>query len=368
MTIPCAHQTTRSRPRRLAWVKRARGLLALSLLALQGCLTSTWAEYPVKDSGRVANSDLKIYWLDNRSVLFQGHFLNADGSINGPNGTIKTSETLYEWDTDSRALKEHGDIGGGLCYANGYVRYWRRKEGESDGKIVDLIAGEIGKQTKIDPSLPDLPIDRETCKPRNDLPLPEWTQGKKVLRLKPEHGFLVLGPDKQDRNTQVTFHLKGAMEGITMPFKRREASLAFIKYAPFKQAYFIVGEYFLANPNHPDGGYNMSPWPKGTAIPAWWLYLDGRVEEIKLPTESRDGVWFFGMRNGIYYVSPRSPNANGLFKVLNDKKVDRILRGQIDAYAISSDGCRIAMNHDPNFTGKRGQGTVKAINVCAQGE
>src|SRR6266404_2681295 len=218
----------------------------LALLACQACSTLTWAEYPLRDSGRVANSASNIYWIDAHRVLFQGHFWNADGSLNAPDGQQRNSETLYEWDIAAGRLKEHGDIGGGLCYANGYVRYWRRVDAESQSSEAEWIAGELGRQVKVGSQY--VSVDRETCKLRNEAALPDWTHGKAVVRLTPEFGFLVSGEEKDDRNTPVMYHPRGERDGILMPFKRREFHT--VTYFGFKAAYFLRADYFVVVAGH----------------------------------------------------------------------------------------------------------------------
>jgi hypothetical protein len=342
-------------------------LIALSWLI--GSLTAACAQHPIRDSSRPAfpsSFAQSIYWIDNKRVLFFG----LDGRhVKRSDGSDWALSSLYLWDVESGAVESLGDIATSLCYANGYVRYprWKLTNGEP-GKDFEVLAGEFGKEALIDTS-GSAPIDPETCKPRTTAPLPEWTQGKAVKRLRPEHGFLVLGPEKDDRNWPVTYHPNGNPQGIPMPFKRREAYLAFINYVPFKGAYFLTGDYFIANPEHPLDGYNRSPWPKGLPIPMWWLYPDGRVEEIRLPTDSRfaTATTTFPAKAGVYYISPDYPHGDGLFKVIDQNKVERIIKGFIDAYAVSPDGCRIAMDHDPSYVGKRGLGTLKVIDICARG-
>ena len=346
-------------------MKKMRWLLLVAVVACHGCSALTWAEYPLKDSGRVANSASDIYWVDDHRVLFQGHFWNADGSIKGPGGVPKNSETLYEWDIESGALTEHGDIGGGLCYANGYVRYWRRNESDSERSRAEWIAGELGRQARIDSLY--ITVDRETCKARSDDLLPEWTQGKAVLRLRADHGFLVLGEKTEDRNTPVTYHPKGVRSGVVMPFRRREARLASIKYVPFKDAYLITGDYFISDPHHPLGGYNRSPWPKEKPMPVWWLRPDGTVTEINLHNDTRFGVWIFAMRPGLFFISPgASVNMDGLF-FTSEATVKRIVKGFIDRYAVSPDGCKIAINHSQISRPSRPQGTLKVVDLCKEG-
>lgn len=339
---------------------RLLAALALAASVLACASRSLVAQsYPITDSRHAAGSE-NIYWVDDQRVLFQGF---GDRRALRPDGVEININKIYLWDVKSGAVVDRGEIGGGLCFSGGYVRYWRWTK-DGPGRVVEWMAGKLGHEVPVEQSV----TDPETCRSRNDSPLPDWTAGKKVLRLRQEHGFLVLGPERPERNTPVTYHPKGLSDGILMPFKRREAWLSFIKYVPFENAYFIVGDYFVADPRNPLGGYNKSPWPKDVPIPVWWLYPDGRLKEIKLPTDSRDGSWTFPARGGIYYVSHRYPDAAGLFKVLDGSKVRQMVRGSIQGYVVSRDGCKIAMNHDENYAGKRGQGTVKAVDVCKKGE
>lgn len=352
----------------MPWIGCAARLAAQFLLVLWASSALAQA-YPVKDSHRKVSDSANIYWVDERRVLFEG-FNERD--IVRPDGYKVLLNSLYLWDVKSGALEDQGEIAGGLCYADGYVRYRKWEEGAVGSKHGDLIAGKLGSQVRVDPTPPSVRIDLETCQLRKEpQPLPEWTLGKGVVRLRPEHGFLVVGsdiPNDRMRNTEVTYHPNGAMEGVLMPFKRREAHLTSVKYIPFKGAYFIEGDYFVANPQHPWGGYNKTPWPKDVPIPVWWLYPDGRVEEITLPTESRLGDRTFPAKTGIFYISPDYlHHEDGIFQV-DGASVKRVVKGFVERYAVSGDGCRIAMNHDANFRGKRGQGTVKVINVCTQGE
>jgi hypothetical protein len=349
--------------------KQARWLLLAALLFFQACFPLSWAEYAVKDSRRHAASNSfaqTIYWVDSYRVLFfgfNGRYLDrADGQK-------QATQTLYLWNVANGALEERGDIAAALCFANGYVRYprWNLKEGPPNEKV-EILAGELGKERVIaDVIQPPDELDRETCKRKSVENLPDWTHGQAVLRLKPEHGFLVLGPLKQDGNTPVTYHPKGERNGIVMPFNRREAKLAFIEYVPFRNAYLITGDYFVSDALHPQGGYNRTPWPKGVRIPLWWLHPDGQVSEIKLPTEARFGVRIFAMRNGLFFISHASTvGMDGLFAV-SEAGVSRVLKGFIDAYAVSPDGCRLAMDHGGNFDEREERRTLKALDVCKGG-
>jgi hypothetical protein len=92
------------------------------------------------------------------------------------------------------------------------------------------------------------------------------------------------------------------------------------------------------------------------------------VDQINISPESRFGdANIFAAKPGIYYISPNFPHGDGLFKVIDEKKVERIFKGVIEKYAVSPDGCQIAMNHDPDRENKLRQSTLKVINVCTEG-
>jgi len=129
-----------------------------------------------------------------------------------------------------------------------------------------------------------------------------------------------------------------------MPFKRREFFAP--KYYSFKGAYLILPNYFVPDPRHPSGGYTKGPWPKDVPLPVWWLNPDGHVEEILLPSEARfGGGKILAATPGIFYISPAYPDKDGLYKVLSDTKVARILAGFIEGFAVSPDGCKVAIDH-----------------------
>ena len=307
-----------------------------------------------------------VYWVDNFRVLF----LDFRGRhASRPDGGRQPISTLSVWNPDSGLIEDRGDAGTNLCYVNGYVRYsrWISKEGKSLDSV-EVLAGDLGQEMIVrDVISPPDYLDRYTCRRASERSLPDWTRGQRVVLLRSGDGFFVLGQEKDDRNSPVEFHPSGGRRAVLMPFRRREADFALTQYEAYKGAYLIGGTYFVEQSGHPLGGFNISPWPKGMPIPVWWLYPDGRVEEIRLPTEARVGVRFFGAQPGIFLIAHGSgTNKDGLFAVLPDSLTE-ILRGRIDAYSVSPNGCRIAVLHDEHYSGKRDRGTVKVVDVCHRG-
>jgi hypothetical protein len=339
-------------------------LVLLLSTRLAACVNATWADYPVKDSRRQAPDSASFYWVDDRHLLFEA--FNGQNVVR-PDGYKVQLKSLYFWSIETGKIEDEGPIAGGLCYADGYIRYWKWKKDASGSDFGDLMAGKLGSQVEVNHDPLDVRIDANTCRPYVETPLPEWTRGKSVLRLKPGRGFLLLGPEKDDTNSLVTYHPTGGPDGIEMPFKRRQFHLSNITYSPVRDAYFIQGLYFFSDPRHPAGGYNKVPWPEGAPVTAWWLYANGKVEEVRLPAQTRVGDWIFPAGSAIFYVSHRYPGSDGLFKVLGRTSVEPVMKGFIEKYAVSPDACHIAVNHDPHFTGKHGQGSIKVIDVCNRG-
>jgi hypothetical protein len=169
------------------------------------------------------------------------------------------------------------------------------------------------------------------------------------------------------KNTPVSYCPAGEKAlCIQLPIKQRE-SRGF-DWVPFKRAYFVVGDYFQVDSRHPSGGFNRSPWPKGISMPAWWLYPDGRVEEIKLPA----GHW---LQTTVVPTATGFATINTYFTVgqagvylIRGNNVTRILEGFVEQLAVSPDGCKIAVNHDPKplETNARNNEhvTLKVIELC----
>jgi len=338
---------------------------AVSLLI--GCVSLS-ADYPARDSERQLSNLSRLYWVDDQRLVFAG--FNGREVVRGDGYRVRL-QSIYLWDTQTGKVDDLGETGTEVCYANGYLAYRAWESGNAGTELGDVMGGPLGSPAKVDASMTGRPLDYQTCKPHAEALIPDWTKGKKVWRLK-SGDFFILGDEKDERNTPVTFHPNGARQGVVMPFRSREFFFPGVTYYEFKGAYFIVGEYFVTDLSNSWGGFNKHPWPTGMPIPVWWLYPDGRVEEIKLPTEARFAAMsaIFPARTGIYYVSLDFPRSEGLYRVSSESIARRILSGWIENYAISPDGCRIAVNHNDHdkYDGKRGLGTAKAVNICANGE
>jgi hypothetical protein len=345
-------------------------VLLFGVLAVGCASRAVTGEIAVRDSGKQVAPYSKLFWLDDERVLFQG----PDGTeLERDDGFRQALYRLFVWSTRTGELKEGARMGGGLCLREGFVRYWRwkLKDGEFPRES-EWLAGPFGSESIVDEKVTDPKnFNWETCRPYSELPpRPEWTKGLAVRWLRPEHGLLVLGsadPKEVFKNTPISYCPSGEKARcIELPIKQRE-SRGF-DWVPFKGAYFIVGDYFQTDLRHPRGGINRSPWPKGAPMPVWWLYPDGRVEEIKLPA----GPWLrnfvFPSQVGMVTIGEGPTRWEHSLYLVRGGAGERTIHGLFHTQAVSPDGCKIAVNHDPKplETNARNNKhvTLKVIELC----
>jgi hypothetical protein len=104
-------------------------------------------------------------------------------------------------------------------------------------------------------------------------------------------------------------------------------------------------------------------------MPVWWLYPDGRLDEIKLPA----GHW---LQTVVVPTASGFATINTYFTIgqagvylIRGERVTRVLEGLVEQQAVSPSGCRMAVRHDPRpfETNARNYRhvTLKAIDLCA---
>ena len=347
--------------------RAARRLLLILCGALTAaCVSLPWAgEFEIKDSGVQADRGIRIYWLNNDDVLFAGP---TGETRPRRDGVAEPINRVSVWNIRTNEVKRYGELAGSLCYYEEYVVFWER---DVPTNRLWINYGKFGETVRQERGPAQGEFDPVTCRPIKELPpRPEWTQGLAVRWLRAEHGLLVLGsadPKEAFKNTSISYCPGGEQARcIKLPIKQRE-SRGF-EWVPFKGAYFVVGHYFQVDPKHPSGGFGRSPWPAGIPMPVWWLYPNGQVEEIMLPT----GHWLqtivvptvlgFATTN-TYFTTGQA----GVYLVRGEK-VSRIFEGFVEQLAYSPDGCKIAVNHDPRplETNARNNRhvTLKVVELC----
>jgi hypothetical protein len=342
---------------------------SLGFLFVFGCTAFPPAtEFRVRDSGLLAAYHIPIYWLNNDEVLFAGP---TGETRRRPDGADEPVNRVSVWNIRTNEVRRYAEISSQLCHHEGYVVFWQRDV--SDRRLW-VNYGKLGKETRQERGTlqPGEFYDTHTCRHHTELPpLPEWTREVGGRRLLPQHGFLV--NDRSFRNTPYRFcpvTAKDQEHCVELPIKRREVK-GFTWY-PFKRAYFAVGDYFQVLPNHRDGGLNQSPWPRSLPMPVWWLYPDGRVEQIRLPPGPWLDYFVFPTRVGMVTIGRASAQAGHTLYLVNGDTGIPLLTGMFEKEAVSPDGCQFAVIHDPktpaDSTPKYQRPiTLKVIGLC-QGE
>jgi hypothetical protein len=185
------------------------------------------------------------------------------------------------------------------------------------------------------------------------------------------HGYLDLGsnaPSDVLKNKPVTFYRPGHTDGLLLPFKSREFKPP--TYIPFKNAYFIVSDYFDKT-----RGIGVAPWPTALPQPLWWLTPNGEVTQVTIPPNA------FGRGSAGHYL----PTVKGIFVtasglvsetdsgemggyLIQGNNVEKVITGIVEGIAISPDGCKVAFAHAPNIAenlaNPKNRRTLKMIDFC----
>jgi len=353
-------------------MKQLRFLSVLQALVLSAVILygeDAWCGDVTRVEAYVRNSSTgrSVFWVDNDTLVFHGAPILQDG-------TVKRGEWLLEYKVSTGKVREQGRIGS-LCFDNGYIRYWRPTPETADLPLTqqkpEVFYGPYGKETQMPPPLvkkTNAPSARTwDCKYEDELPsLPAWTKGKVVKRLRPEHGFVEAAPISwMDVRLAKLYPSSGGQADIPLRALDLPISLT-TEYYPFKNAYLFTSSY------------HRTPLPSGVPQNLWWLYPDGRLEEIATiirdeknwPLTNVD-VWNFVIsRQGIYFsgaepnITPRI-GKSGLYRLKPGGQPEKIVDGRIGSKAVSPDGCKIAFGNDDRWLveGNK-QLKLQIIDVC----
>lgn len=312
--------------------------------------------YPILDSGVWADEGSRnTYWLDNDRILFRGSVATEKAGQKR-----KENYRLAIWEIGKKVTTYTTNILGDLCYSNGIVSY------SKPGHI--LMHGELGneKPIQLDPTK-KYHNDDMNCRMSEVDQLLAQRKNRAINPLLDRHGYLDLGLMRAKEipmDAPVLFYQVNEANPITLPLRRKDA--AGLHYYAFKDAYYIS---FL-------GAYARIGKKPATT---WWLYPDGRVEEVQIPI----GPWATGIstqafptRVGMFmvshaYKSTKDPGPAGGYFVQGDKWL-KVLDGSIHGTAVSKDGCKVAFSHAPNNEADNASSndparrTLKLINFCME--
>ena len=276
----------------------------------------------------------------------------------------KRMSRVTTWNVRTKDIKRYARADAGLCYDRGNIAYRDMENATlrgwtSVGRHPDAVKREE-RAIRYEEYM--------TCLPYDALPpLPARGVEHVFVRLRPEHGVIDLGSQRSMENTPVRLYRPEGSEGIELPFKRREFQRGTIKFYPFRGAYFIVSSYF-----DPVLGYGTSPWPQGVPRPVWWLYPDGKVEQIVIPP----AIWMRGTivptKAGLLAISNASftltgePPFDGVY-LIDGARGQGLLRGLLEASDVSSDGCNFAVRRQPEPGVRRpAYWTITVLSLCQE--
>ena len=347
-------------------VMLATGIVSL---LISGCSQEDFpkGKYPVIDSGTWISHWGPFIWLDNNRLVFVSsesmrpdtrHLVRAIWKVGGqPVIDWKNMDALWCFDGHVLGFKQKTGATSWFKGPLGNEQPWDRRicRASNTGFVLPIIQGG-------------------TCDCFGDRDGP-WKVRYAIL-LKEGHGWLDMGSElsvsQSLDNLPVTFHPAGGAP-VPMPFHSREVGI--ISFYPWKNAYFIEGEYFNRQTN--EGG--ASPWPKNLPRYAWWLELDGKITETVIPPamKNKQGTWgeLVPTKLGIATVSrsgwksAHDPGDQGVY-LINGEHVEKILDGTVEQMGASPDGCHLAVASAPNnATNHQGEydkqfRTMKVIELC----
>lgn len=321
----------------------------------------TTPPYPIVDSGVWATNSYPgdIYWMDNERVLFLG------SETSKPIG--QDDQWLLIWDTKTNGITKYKQHVMNFCYRDGIIQYRTVTRQLDTGKrIWTFYRGKL-KEESID-TTQDRKEDKLNC--RYISVWPRFKKGNTHAILLEGHGYLVLdetAPNVKFENYPLLYHKEENQESIPLPFRRYEADR--VNYYSFRQAYFLYPSSYFK-----DGSHILS-WPTNVPIVTWWIYPDGKFEQVEIPLGAwtKGGLKFYPMREGIFLVnrhsrSDRDPGDAGGY-IVKGTNVRRVISGVLtDISTVSPDGCRVAFSHTPTSQNDRfdtkNKRTLKMIDVC----
>lgn len=317
--------------------------------------------------GTIGRHGIKdIYWLDNTKLLF----LAKEPNWVSPAGEGRELLSLMLWDLEAgKPLRLRGPGIDGLCVGDDLVRYYRRRIDIGKYDELERYAGRFGEEKVV----PTVPIDRESCRPQAELPpLPDWAKGRRITRLRPEHGFLEWSSLPEGGYLAVVpvkLYRYGASEsqGIALAPALTQQTSPLVEYFPNERAYLLITD-------QPDGPpiplRRQRGFAQKTKVQHWWLSPEGTVtlgltvhavnvsyaestltfpggKRITFPT-MMGSITPFGER---YLVSGDDAGSGDYLKRSGLYVVDRsgvalIAKGLTTKVSISPDGCRAAFGLD----------------------
>lgn len=348
------------------------GLMCVVMFFLSSCDTK-----PIDSKVRAYN---KIFWVDDDRIIT---VVESDKScLMLPSKVKQFQMQILAFNTRNGEISWYGSPRvAEMCYANGNISY--RRGGIKDGFCLDEYTdfyGMYGQEEKITYSASriDNRFDDFNCKlqPIEKEALPR--------RLVEGHGW-ILGsepgliynkewpPIQNDEHHNYPIAIYPELDGQAIYIDNSEFKnwieqgyqVLVLRYEKFKNAY-LLGLY-------PARAFKFGEAPHGHNQ-FWWLYPDGRLEDIiKFEWQGDDFLSTVGMdliptKAGLFLTGgigdPFQRYKNGLYKQTPDGSFKLILQGEIKDYVLSPNGCKLAFARNPHITDIYEVFYVQAIDLC----
>lgn len=277
-----------------------------------------------------------VNWIDEDTILFVD---NYDGK-----------RKVLRWNIKANHVDVYADEAlGGLCYHDGYIFYPVR----IDGRKTFYKEGVIGSEKEFinnwdDPERKKIKRNSFTCK---EYVRDEKYYGMRVAYLNDEHGKIVYERGVSSRGHAVYFIGVDGKKVDLSVIKYFDAGG--MRYYAFKNAYFV----FSRSLNVKTSGCDY----------AYWLYPDGRIEEVCVPRINNGGKGIYMIPAKDRYliltaISDQSDVINSVLYVTDDMgSYQKLISGVMGHFSVSKNGCKIAFTHgDKRFY----ENKLKVLDVC----
>lgn len=333
---------------------KTNGVLTLLSLLASLVVSSPACAAEIIDTGAVLGEYSVIRWMDNQRVMFLAASGQTCDRKDKPDSYKQPLNRIAIFDIQSRRLSWYGEVGiSGLCYTEGSISYARRKvtDGLCPKDEWSYLRGKFGEEK----ALPGVALDVFSCLPETQVRSnPAWLDaakesGRIFKPLKPEHGWLEMDrglppaypiaihpPGKKDQPIPIDRQL-------LQPWLDQGYHVVFLRYEAFKDAYLLGLDDTRGAGDDKTGKL-------------WWLYSDGRLEEIL--SYGRLGNWKSARYNTIIPTKTdllligtetHPHDKSGLYREVAGRNLGLVTKGHLagGGYALSPDGCKLAFGIDP---------------------
>jgi len=356
-----------------------RLLLVIFRLVIALSLTSPVFASEIKDYGIEVGGVESMLWIDNDRLALRGLIHTPDRQIT--TYSAQRTAKLVILDTRSGKADWHEEFSGQFCYdgekfkvsSTDDIFFPETTTHEYHFWILRGVPGKLQRKE----------VSREylntfdfmmACKAKDERPLPAFLEaakksGRLFRALKPEHGWLEMQKENERFLTypKAIYPAGKKEQPIPIdpksfePWISQDISVRLLRHEAFKDAYLLALDDIGSG--RTNGGY-------------WWLYPDGRVEQILLYTREKTSVQGGSYANGIpaknaflrVSVDDYPEDKSGLYLRRQDGSFEKLLKGWASegSFAVSPNGCKVAFGIDPRGFLVKGprQYRLHLINVC----